>query len=286
MIPASGGRRSGVPALWAIPLGILFGSAAASAAGILSGAVLLDMIAWWPVWFLLGAIAWRLRGGRLGVIRASGLVPLLGIVATVVFLVAHIQGWALMPSASGRLIGPEPAFSRAALVADIDGWLRVDGEAGFLYEAFPIRWGGQAPLPVAVEQTVEDTISVHLRAQDDSMFQSYRGWDLSLAPGPLWDLTLAGTVEADLSPLEMTGLDLSGEGWVVFGQPRRATDVKVSGSYTLVFPFSASVRVVGGPVSVPPGWTQLPDGWSSPVEGPGWVVTVSSDFTVVVATQG
>ena len=283
MIPASRARRPGVPALWALPVGIVFGTLLAVLFGVISGAALLDMIAWWPVWFVVGAIAWRSRGRRLGMIRVSGLVPLLGTVAAVLFLVAHVQGWALMPSASARLIGPEPPFSPAAFAAEIDGWLRVDGDGGYLYEAFPIRWGGSVPLPVAVEQTVEDSISVDLRAQDDSMFQAYRGWDVSLAPGPLWDLTLGGTVQADLTRLEMTGLRLTGGGWVALGQPLRATDVAVAGDYTLTFPADASVRVVGQ-AAVPAGWAQIPNGWSTPDQGPGWVVTVVAGSTVTVET--
>lgn len=285
MIPAARDRRPGVPALWAIPLGVLFGLALAAGARVISEAVFLDLIAWWPVWFVLGAVAFRVRGRRLGMIRVSGLIPLLGTVASVLFLVAHVQGWAMMPSASSRLVGPEPAFSRAAMVANVDGWLRIDGDAEYLYEAFPIRWGGSVPLPVAVEQTVEDSITVDLRSDDDSMFQSFRGWDLSLAPGPLWHLDLAGTLQADLSPLEMTGVVLAGDGWVVFGRPLRATDISVAGEFNLTFPTGAPVRVIGQ-ASVPAGWTQTPEGWSTPIEGPGWVVTVTPGSTVAVGTQG
>src|SRR5690606_12373366 len=133
MIPTSRERRPGVPVTWALPAGIFLGLLLGVFAGVVSGAVLLDIIAWWPVWFVLGALAWRARGRRLGLVRASGLVPLLASVVAVVFLVAHVQGWPLMPSTSGRLIGPDTPFARAALVAEIDGWLRVDDDARFLY---------------------------------------------------------------------------------------------------------------------------------------------------------
>jgi hypothetical protein len=285
MIPTSRERRPGVPVTWALPAGIFLGLLLGVFAGVVSGAVLLDIIAWWPVWFVLGALAWRARGRRLGLVRASGLVPLLASIVAVVFLVAHVQGWPLMPSTSGRLIGPDTPFARAALVAEIDGWLRVDDDARFLYEAFPIRWGGDVNLPVAVEQTVEDSISVNLRPQDGSMFQRYRGWDLSLAAGPLWDLTLRGTVEGDLSALELTRLRLGGAGSVRFGVPPRATDIEVSGAYTLLFPSGAAVHVVGE-ASVPGDWVQQPDGWSTPDQGPGWVVKVSPGSTVTVGVEG
>lgn len=285
MIPGSRERRPGVPALWAIPIGIVGGAIAAASAGVLSRAVYLDLIAWWPVWFVLGAVAYRARGRYLGLVRASGLVPLLGVLAAVVFLVAHLQGWGLMPSASTRLVGPEPEFNRATLVSQIDGWLRVDGDAEFLYEAFPIRWGGSLALPTAVEQTIEDTITVSLRPNERDSFQSFRGWDLSLSSTPLWDLKLAGTVEADLSRLRLTALDLGGGGQVTLGAPLRATDVAVHGNFTLVFPLGVAVRVLGQ-ATVPPGWTQDPDGWSSPVAGAGWVVIVDPGSTVVVGAQG
>ncbi len=285
MIPGSRERRHGVPALWAIPVGIIGGATVASVAGVLSGAVMLDVIAWWPVWFVLGAIAHRARGRYLGLVRASGLVPLLGVVATVVFLVAHLQGWALMPSASTRLVGPEPDFDRASLVAEVDGWLRVGGDAVFLYEAFPIRWGGAVALPTAVEQTVEDTIAVVLQPNERDSFQSFRGWDVGLSTAPLWELRLGGTIEADLSGLRLTALDLGGGGMVRFGAPLRATDVDVGGNFTLVFPAGAAVRVIGE-ATVPPGWTQVSDGWSSPNAGVGWMVRVAPGATVVVGTEG
>lgn len=285
MIPASRARRPGVPVLWALPLGVLFGLLLGLVFRVVSGAVLLDVIAWWPVWFVLGAFVWRVRGRRLGRVRASGLVPLLGAVVAIVFLVAHVRGWGVMPSASARLVGPDEPYNRAALVARIDGWLRLDDDGRFLYEALPIRWGGSVPLPVAVEETVEDSISVHLRPGDESMFQRFRGWDVSLAPGPLWDLTLGGTVEADVTSLELTRLRLTGEGSVVFGDPIRATEVDVAGAYTLIFPASAPVRVVGQ-AAVPENWVQTADGWSTPDQGPGWVVNVTAGSTVVIGTQG
>lgn len=285
MIPGSRERRHGVPALWAIPAGIVGGAVVAAFAGVLSRGVLLDIIAWWPVWFVLGAVVHKARGRYIGMVRASGLVPLLGVVAAVVFLIAHVQGWALMPSASTRLVGPEPDFARSSLVAQVDGWLRVDGDASFLYEAFPIRWGGPVSLPSAVEQTVEDTISVTMLPDERDAFQSFRGWDVSLSPAPLWELVLGGVVEADLTGLRITDLDLGGGGRIQLGPPLRATDIDVRGNYTLVFPANSAVRVVGE-ATVPPGWTQDSEGWSSPNAGAGWVVRVASGATVVVGTQG
>lgn len=285
MIPGSRERRSGVPALWAIPAGMVGGAVVAALAGVLSRAVLLDVIAWWPIWFVLGAVAYKARGRYLGMVRASGLVPLLGTAAALVFLVAHVQGWALMPSASTRLVGPEPGYARSSLTAQVDGWLRIDGAAQFLYEAFPIRWGGSVALPTAVEQTVEDSITVTLRPDERNTFQAFRGWDVSLSPAPLWEIALGGIVEADLTGLRITDLDLGGGGRVELGQPLRATDIDVRGNFTLVFPASSAVRVVGQ-ATVPPDWTQDSQGWSSPNAGAGWVVRVASGATVVVGTEG
>lgn len=284
MIPASRVSRPGVPALWAVPLGVLTGLVVGVFAGVVSGAVLLDVISWWPVWLVLGLLAWWARGRRLGMLRVSGLVPLVGTVAAVFFLVAHVQGWPLMPSASARVIGPEPDYARASLHLQIDGWIRLDGDGRFLYEVFPIRWGGRVSLPTAVEQTVEDTIGVDLREPGDSLLQRYRGWDVSLAAGPLWDLTLAGIVDADVSGLEVSRLRVSGAGTVTLGSGR-AGNVDVSGEYTVLVPSGTPVRVVGDAM-VPAGWTKEEDGWASPEQGAGWVVNVSPGSTVTVATRG
>lgn len=285
MIPETGGRRPGVPVLWALPLGMLAGAVTAALADVVSRAVLLDLIAWWPVWFVLGAAAFRARGRYLGLLRLSGLVPLVASVATVFFLLAHVQGWALMPSASGRLVGPESSYTRASLTVEGDHWLRVDGDAEFVYELMPVRWGGEVGLPVGVERSVEDSIAVSLRAPEDPGLQSFRGWDISLSPGPSWDLDLDGVLEVDLSALRLTRLVVAGSGSVILGNPAKAVEMSVSGDLFISVPAGAPVRVFGE-ASVPAGWDRLSDGWTSPGNGPGWLIAVDEGSTVTIAAQG
>lgn len=285
MTPGPGGRRPWISPLWSLPLGIAAGVGASVAAGVTSKAVILDLVAWWPVWLGLVAFMVVSRDRYLGRLRLSGLVPLVALAVAVIFVTGHVQGWAAMPSAGGRLIGPEPAFDRASLVADVDGRMMVTGDAAFLYEVYPIRWGGDVGIPDALEQSGDGTIAVTLRAPGDPRFQSFAGWELRVSPGPEWDLTLGGVLDADLSALTLTGLALSGEGRITLGGVERLAAVGVSGDFVLRFVERVPVRVVGEAL-VPEGWERLSDGWHSPFPGTGWVVTVEDGARLMVEAGG
>lgn len=281
MIQGTGGHIPGIPPLWALPIGIAAGVFASVSAGVTSRAVFLDLAAWWPVWAGVVALVLVARGRYLGVVRLSGLVPLLVFALAVSFVTGHVQGWAAMPSASGHLVGPAPDFQRAAVTASIDGRLEVVGDATFLYEVTPIRWGGEVGIPDAIEQTGDGAISVSIRPPDDPGLQAFRGWILRLSPEPVWDLSFEGEITADLSRLSLGGLQLSGTGSVVLGPVGPATGAVVDGLFSIRFPDGAPVRVVGE-ADVPSGWERLPDGWHSPGPGVGWVVTVEPGSRLVV----
>jgi hypothetical protein len=285
MTPEARARRPGVPALWALPVGILLGMAVSALAGVATPSVFLDMVAWWPVWFLLVVVTYYARQRYMGRLRLSGLVPLLGTAAAVVFLIAHLQGWPLMPSASGRLVGPEASFTRAELALDVEGLVRVRGDAIFLYEVFPIRWGNQVGLPSAVERTIEEAIAVDLAPVSDPGMQRFRGWEVSLSPAPPWELTLDGTVDADLSDLTLIRLALSGRGVVRLGSPLRAVEASIDGEYKVSVPPGVAARVIGE-AQVPAGWERLPDGWVTPGGGIGWVLVVAPGSSLTVGVEG
>lgn len=281
MTRGAGGRGPGISPLWALPLGVAVGVAGSVVVGVASRSVLLDVLAWWPVWAVVAGLVLIARGRHLGPVKMSGLVPLLVLAGAIFFVTGHVQGWALMPSASGRLIGPEPEFHRANLTATIDGRLEVTGDATFLYEVTPIRWGGEVGIPDALEQTSDGSISITVRPPSTPGLQAFSGWSLRLSPEPLWDLSLGGEIVADLSGLSLARLELTGFGSVVLGSVSRPTGAAIEGLFSIRFPDGSPVRVVGE-ADVPQDWERLSDGWHSPRPGVGWVVTVEPGSRLVV----
>jgi hypothetical protein len=279
-----GSRRglSAIPKLWILPLGVLAGILYAVIDGVLSSALLLDLVAWWPVWAVLGLLVWLTGGRRLGPVKLPGLVPLLAFGALVTFLAGHLQGWTVMPSATGTLVGPEVGeVETVALSARIDGTLELSGGGSFVYVVAPIRWGGEVGLAQGFEEVSGTTMRVSLRPDPDSGLQAFRGWEVTLADEPAWDLELSGSVQADLTRLMVSGLDLGGEGTVALGGVTRATTVNVAGVFTILIPGDQAARVIGE-ADVPEDWVPEGDSWRAPVDGEGWVIEVSPGGQVVV----
>jgi len=286
MTRGAGGGGRGVPPLWALPLGIAAGVASSVAGGVTSRSVVLDFLAWWPVWAGTAALVVVTRGKYLGRIRVSGLIPMILFGVSITFVIGHVNGWTAMPSSSGRLIGPIPDFEHASLTASLEGRLEVTGDAGFLYEVTPIRWAGIVGIPDALEQSTDGSVVVTLRPPVDPGFQAFSGWHLALSPEPQWKLSLEGEISADLSSLSLSGLELAGAGSVRLGPVSRVTGAEIDGWFSIRFPDDVSVRLVGE-AEVPEGWERLPDGWHSPGPGDGWVVTVEPGSTVIIqASEG
>ncbi|HEX9763234.1 MAG TPA: hypothetical protein VGA97_09055 [Acidimicrobiia bacterium] len=278
-----GGLHPGVPRLWILPGGVAAGVGAAVAAGVVSRSLILDLIAWWPVWLALFGLIWLGRGRRLGPIKVSGLVPLAALGVVVSFLVGHLEGWPLMPSATGGLIGPVATdYEQATLSVDIEGMVGLDGaDSTYLYQAVPVRWGGEVGLPEGFEVASESSVFIDLRPAGDPGLQVFAGWSIRLASHPSWDLTLSGSVTADLTDLVVTALDLSGSGVVGLGPVTRATEAVVAGEFEISSLGDTPIRVVGT-ATVPDDWEATDGGWRSPVPGEGWVLTVAPGSRVSI----
>ena len=188
-----------------------------------------------------------------------------------------------MPSASLQLVGPEASTAEvAALSARIDGAIEVAaGSSGFLYEARPLRGGGDTPFAEAVERTQGTAFSVALQPVSDPGLYTYEGWELRLSNETTWSLTLEGGVEGDLTSLSISELKLLGDGHVSLGTTQSATPVTIEGSFQLTIPSGAPVRVIGE-AQVPSDWRQQADGWVTPSDGDGWVVSVGPGATLVI----
>jgi hypothetical protein len=283
MTHRAAGSGRGVPKIWVLPVVALVVILVAISLGFLSRSVLLDLLAWWPVWLVLLGLALLSRGRRWGRVRPSALVAIVSVLALGTFLTGHVRGWPVMPSATIGLNGPQAgSVGTGALSARIEGPLEVSsGQSGFLYAVDPIRRGGDIGPPVAVEQLQGPNISVALEPSPDPGLYTFAGWALDLDEAPSWSLSLAGEVAADLSRLHLTSLQVDGGGSVSLGAATADTVVTVSGDFELVLPAGAPARVVGD-ATVPSSWTASDDGYVSPAAGEGWVISVGEGSSLTV----
>lgn len=277
------GFGRGFPRVWLLPIGLLTLILGVAAVGGLSRSIAADLIAWWPVWLGLAVAAYLLRERNVGLFRVAGLIPLAALVLVVLFLSGHLAGWSIMPSAAQRLVGPLPdAHTDAALDAEIDGEIGVTGGSDYLYRVEPSMGGGGIGIPVASEQIVDSSVSIALEPPSDPGLYSYAGWDLALSESPRWSLSLSGSIDADLSSLDVDELSVEGSGVVRLGETDTETPVSVGGTVRVIVPPQNAARVVGQ-ASVPESWTVDTEGAASPVIGNGWVITAEPGSSVTVS---
>lgn len=286
MTHAAPRRQSRIPKAWLLPAvaGVLM--VIATAVGSLSRSVLIDFVAWWPIWGLVGIAGWFSRGRRLGALRVSGVVSLGALAILVVFLIAHVQGWPVMPSSVPNLHGSDDAgVETAALSARISGDLVVAVEtSSALYSVVPLRGGGDVGVPGAKESAQDGHVSVALTEPDDPGLYQFSGWRVGLSRNALWSLSLAGTIEAALEGLAFESIQIDGSGVMRLGAATVSTPVSVAGTLTITVPSDIPIRVIG-PAEVPSGWTIGEAGATSPTEGQGWVIAVADGATVRITER-
>lgn len=279
------GFGRGFPRVWLFPIGALTLVLGIAAAGSLSRSIAADLIAWWPVWLGIALAAYLLREHKIGYFRTAGVIPLVALLFVGLFTWGHVAGWSVMPSASQRLVGPEPAaFTEAAIQAEINGVIEVDGGAEFLYRVEPVRRGGAIGIPGANEQVLDSAVAVLLSPPPDPGLYSYAGWDISLHDAPRWSIVLDGAIDADLTSLTVDGLSLAGSGVVRLGAADGGTPVSVSGTFRIVVPPDTPARVTGL-ASVPDTWTLDAEGAVAPTFGEGWTITIEGDSDVTVVER-
>lgn len=276
------GFGRGFPRIWLLPIGALTILLGVAASGRFSRAIVADLIAWWPVWVGLAIAAIVFRNRKIGAYRVSGIVPLVALGFVFLFIWGHLAGWSIMPSSSQRLVGPNTgSFNTASLTADIDGRIHVSTDTEFLYQVEPLMQGGGIGIPRAVEEVVDTSVAISLIEPEDPGLYVYAGWDLRLNPSAVWTLHLGGSLDADLTDLSVSRLDVSGAGTIRLGTVNVETPVNVSGSFQVVVPDGVPARVVGT-ASVPSSWNLNSDGAQSPNTGAGWVITVIGDTSLSV----
>ena len=282
MTRRAAGLGRGTPRVWLLPVLVLTSALAASAAGLLSRSLVLDLVAWWPVWVVMAVLAVVGRKWKIGRIRLAGLVPLLTLAALGAFVVGHVQGWPVTPSSSAHLVGPPvAAATQAELSARVDGVIELRAGSEFLYEVGPVRRGGDIAIPESVERSLSDAITVVLGPPETTGYYRFAGWDIRLSPDPTWALSLEGELEVDLSGLTLSEVHLSGSGLVTIGATSGPVSMTVNGPFEVVVASGTPVQIVGDAV-VPVGWQRASDGWMSPIDGDGWLITISEASSVVV----
>lgn len=281
MTHAAPRRSSRFPKVWLIPLLAVVLTIGATSVGLLSRSILIDFVAWWPVWTVVMALGFVTRGRRIGAIRVSGLLSLLLLLFLGLFVFAHLRGWPVMPSSVERLVAVANAdVTTAALSARMDGDLRIrtDGE-GFLYTVAALRGGGDVGVPGAVEHSQGESVSVELVANPDPGLYQFAGWDIALSAAPVWTLSFRGMIDADMAGLRIVSLQVEGAGMVRIGGPEGVSPFSVDGDFVIQVPSGVPVRVVG-PAEVPDDWRLFEGDIVSPTEGQGWVIAVAEASNV------
>lgn len=278
-------RSRGIPRIWLLPALIFTGILGLTAVDVFSRSLVLDLVAWWPAWLLLVIVVAVAGRRRIGRVRVDGIASIVVAGTLVAFIVGHVSGWPINPSASRFLVGPPAGdVQEAELVASIDGKLHVGAGSDHLYEVDPLPGGGEVGIPSAIERSVEDSVSVTLEQPVDPGFDTSSGWEINLSTGPRWALALTGDIEADLSGLMVEGLDLSGRGNLSLGTAREVSLIDVEGAFNFSVPSGIPARVVGN-AAVPESWSETSDGWVAPAGGEGWVVTVPPGSSVSIVER-
>ena len=271
-----------VPRIWLLPALILTAILGLTAGDVFSRSLVLDLVAWWPVWLALIILVALFGGRRIGRLRLGGLASILVAAVLITFTFGHVRGWPLNPSSNRHLVGPEVSeYTEAELSAALNGELRLAEGSGFLYEIDPLGHGGVVGIPSAVERSVGNMISVALEEPSDPGFDTSAGWDVSLSSQPSWTLVLSGDLELDLANLMVDQLDVKGSGQVRLGTAEDTVLVEVQGAFAFDVPAASPGRVIGD-AQVPEGWVETSDGWRSPNEGLGWVINVAPGSVVSI----
>jgi hypothetical protein len=278
-----GKPRAKIPRAWLIPLAMVVAMLISVAAGAMSRAIVVDFLAWWPVWLALALVTFLGRGRRWGPVRLSGLIPILAASALVVFAVGYYSSWSLMPSAIVRLRGPViEEVEAGSISARIAGDLEVAAiTARRAYTAEPLRGGGRVGIPTATERVQGASFSVSIAPDPEAGVYRFSGWRIGLSDRIPWGLTLEGELDVDLRGLDVTELRVTGGGVVTLGTTASEVSVSVDGPIRVILPPTSVARVIGE-ASVPGDWIRDGDGWSSPGNGPGWVFSTSPGAALTI----
>lgn len=299
MIPAADHPRPRLSPWWfsgAVSSVLLLGVAMR----LVSPAVLLDIASLWPVGAGLLGLGWVAR--RIWTGGALADVPVFPLLVFSWLLVAtsfHLAGLPGLPSSSADLRGPPADESRfdAFSVELRSGRLSVvDGTGPSAYRVDMMGGGGGAGAPVAVESggpdgaevsvvDVRQPFSPDIGVQvGDNPWLRFAGWEVSLHPGTVWNLTLtASDLVADLRGVPLVALEVNGRGTVRLGETDHPIPVSINGTVTVQVPPQTPVEVSGVAI-VPEDWTVVEDRAWFGEPGTGWLIEVAETGSVQMVT--
>jgi hypothetical protein len=251
-------------------------------ANVISPGLVLDLISLWPglvpaaIATLVVAFtrAWRRRMGAVP--------PLLLITWMALAAAAHFAALDPLPSSSADLIGPEESPQHVTLAAHSPGALLVRvNDGGPTYRVGFVRLGGQVGIARAEEVTTPLGLTVSIGDLGTTEWFRYAGWTLDLAPHTQWNLSLGGNLGGDLTGLDLGSVSLEGQGDLTLGATDHPVPLAVRGDFEFQIPADVAARVVGT-ADVPGGWLSTGDGFRSPVDGEGWVISAAPGSSVVI----
>ena len=249
---------------------------------VLSPGLALDLISLWPgllpAVVAVAVVAIRKAWSR----RMGALPPLLIITWMALAVAAHIAALEPLPSSSADLIGPSQFPDQVTLAAHSPGILDVRvSDRGTIYRVGFVRLGGQTGIARAEEVSTALGLTVTIGDAGPSDFFRYAGWTLDLAPVTQWNLSLGGDVDGDLTGLDLGSVSLEGRGQLKLGPTDHPVPMAVRGTFRFQIPGGVAARVVGS-ADVPTGWLTTADGFRSPVDGEGWIISAAAGSSVEI----
>ena len=275
-------RAGGHPftvAAWILVVGLVVAVAFGVTTGILSRSLVVDLAAMWPllvVALIVGLGARLLRKSR----RAGAILPLSLFTALLLAGAVHLEGWDQLPSASARLVGPEPSelSDPTELVVQISGDLTITAADTAAYEVEPIVRGGSVGIPQATETAVDDALSIRIEADPEApSWYTFAGWQIGINPAVAWRLVLNGHIDADLTAITLSSAAIAGSGVIRLGlPPTDGASVIIAGDFDVIVPASVAVTVTGD-ADLPRDWESDGERARAPVDGAGWSISIQGD---------
>lgn len=274
---------------WPVAVWLLFSMATmavvvATAAGLLSTTLILDLAALWPA-VALAAVLLPIALFRNGFWR--WLPPVILLVWLMSGLALHLNAFPMLPSAVGdvEVEVDTSEVGTARLTAGPIDVLSVDfGGAETLASVTMRRRGGDVAPAIVTPLVGDGRAELVLTERDDPGFFEFEGWQVHLGSVESWELDLAATsLHIDTEGLDQASIQASGAGSISLSAVGGESVLDVTGVFDITVPRGVGV-VLDGEATTPNDWTRTDRGLASPGEAL-WTLVVAGDSRVTVSYQ-